>query len=98
MTAQEKYDAGYPTFKKLFDMSKDELKKVLVDIIPQHEETIKGGNVRKVMLDDEPYEMEVNYYSSISITPFGINYKPEHGPGGNVILFNKYFVIPNENQ
>ena len=91
---EEQWKQGYPVFEKLFNLKKDELKVLLLEICgDKYEELIKNCRVYKSITDDRPDKIEVCFYDKLSITPFGINYCPEHGEGSEVVKFNKFFTL-----
>ena len=96
-TIQKRWDTGYPTFKKLFDMPYKDLKEILKRILSSHsddvEYTINEGKVFKEYENDEPHKLGVYCYGSVTISPFGIDYKPEHGPGRTLVEFNEFFKL-----
>lgn len=92
----EKHRIGFPTFEKLFNLKKDELLKVLKDICIErkYDDILEdSSNIYKYIENDLPTKIRVCSWSSIEITPTGIYYKPEHGNGHDIALFNKFFVL-----
>lgn len=92
---RHKYETGLPIFKRLFEMDSKSLKEKLHRICDSHpdKDVFEHGSVKKISVDDEPESIEIYYYSSFSISPMGIFYKPEHGPGNHVIEFNEFFKL-----
>lgn len=97
----KQWEIGFPIFKQLFDMEPKELREKLHSICGEdYKELIDNSSITwemKTMSVREqiktPYEISLNYYNSITITPFGIVYKPEHGSGKNIISFNEHFKL-----
>ncbi len=93
---QEKWNTGYPIFKKLFETPCHELRGILseicVDKIP-NKDLFKEGTIKKLSSNDKPESLDVWFYDSISISAFGINYKPEHGTPKTIVEFNKFFTL-----
>lgn len=92
---KKKYEIGFPIFERLFEMKSEPLKELLQRVCASHPDVdvLKEGSVQKVTLDDKPQSITISYYSSFSITPYGINYKPEHGGGSTVVEFNEFFKL-----
>ncbi len=92
---KKKYEIGFPVFERLFNMDSNSLKELLQRICASHPDVsvLKEGSVKKEICDDRPQSITISYYSSFSITPFGINYKPEHGGGSTVVEFNEFFKL-----
>lgn len=93
----EQYEIGYPIFQKLFQLRKEELIKVLKDIFQDNEILLEilGRNpkVIKTLSNDEPEEVSLHFYSSITINYSGIRYTPEHGESILYLDFDKFFDI-----
>lgn len=93
---EQKYKDGLPAFKKLFDMNSKDLKAKLSKICGSQIQEHMFDDlaiVKKVIENDEPREIEVWAYDCLSISPFGINFKPEHGNSKTIIEFNQFFTI-----
>ena len=94
-TIKSKWDKGYPKFEKLFNSSSAEIQEKLSsckfqeDIIKSLKE--KQFSVIKEIHDDVPWEINLWYYDKIAITPFGIQFKPEHGPVQDIADFSVDF-------
>lgn len=94
MNFEEQWKTGYPVFEKLFNLKKDELKPLLLEICGEnYKELIDNCRVYKSITDDQPNKVEVCFYDKLVITPFGINYWPEHGECSEVVKFNKFFTL-----
>ena len=102
LSAQEKYDIGYPVFKALFDMNKVDLISKLTEVCGVDSVAYKnileyadrGVSVKKIIVNDEPSEIMVNFYDKLVINPFGIHFVGEHGYGNCILVeFNKFFVL-----
>lgn len=94
---EKQYALGLPIFEKLFNLSSVELREKIKEICGskvsnQHLFT-DSSNVRKTILNDRPQEIVLEFYDSISISPFGISYSPEHGQGKKLVEFDKFFVL-----
>ncbi len=89
----ENFMAGIPIFEKLFALPyKELLAKVQTlcgDQIPNTYILI-DGHVVKTTTNDRPDEIRINFYDSITISPLGITYIPEHGNGRLIFDFGKY--------
>lgn len=99
MVAQyiERYNIGFPTFEKLFNLKKDELLIILREVCHkdnQYKEVLEdNSNVYKSIENDLPTKIKICSWSTIEVTPTGIYYKPEHGQGHDIVLFDKFFVL-----
>lgn len=90
----KQWELGYPVFEKLFNLKSDELRAILIEICGvEYKEVINGGDVFKSFKNDMPRDLEIRYYSKLSISPFGITYYPEHGNQKDVVKFNKFFKL-----
>ena len=95
-TIEQNHRIGLPIFKKLFEMNSKELKiklsQICGNLVPDH---VFDGHavVIKVSMNDEPYSIEVFAYDSLLISPFGINFNPEHSSGKTVVEFNEFFKL-----
>ena len=91
----KRYDFGYPILEKLFKLNKDELKKKLQTICGDKlpDGLLKEGSVKKTISNDVPESIEIWFYDHISISAYGINYKPEHGTEKEIIAFNEHFKL-----
>ena len=93
---QARYEVGKPAFDKLFAMPFEELKKVLREICGSanfHDNFFTEATVKKISTDDNPTEIDLYYYSKLSVTPFGIYYEPEHGNSKLIFEFTRFFKI-----
>lgn len=101
LSIHAQYKIGFPVFEKLFNTPSAQLKELLKEILSGHMETIdgdyllskEGGSVYKESTNDRPTSISISAYGTISISPFGITYKPEHGDSKKLIEFNKYFKL-----
>lgn len=96
MDTLEQYNIGFPIFKKLFDMPKPELLKVLKEICGDNisPETLEDSSgVRKEIVDDIPTTLRVCSWDTLEISPFGIHFKTEHGHSKKIVEFNKFFKL-----
>ena len=94
-TFKAKWDIGYPKFEKLFNMSSTDLQEKLSACnFPggiSEELRKKSFTVKKIIQDDVPWKIELWFYDNIKITPFGIQYCPEHGRVTNIVDFSLDF-------
>jgi hypothetical protein len=93
----EKYNVGFPTFEKLFNLKSDRLIEVLQDICSDHtkasELLTENPNVTKTIENDMPTKIRLSSWDGLEILPTGINFIPEHGSGYSIVLFNKFFTL-----
>lgn len=94
---KEQHEIGFPIFEKLFQLKKNDFIKVMKDIFQNNKSVMEilenKPRVLKTLNDDEPEEIQIHFYSSISITYWGVEYKPEHGFSDTVLKFDKFFNI-----
>ena len=97
MTLAEKYEAGYPKFRALFNLKRDDLVTVLKKILSEHRDVMEILNnkpsVKKIILNDIEEEIFISFYATIHIDPFGIRYKSEHGSYEYLVYFNNFFTL-----
>lgn len=96
---QEKYNMGQPILIKLGELKKDELIEAIKKICSGDSAALEvlenNPSVVKIISDDVISEININWYDKINISPFGINYKPEHGGGRTIVNFNETFTLDN---
>ena len=94
---KEQYEIGFPIFKKLFQLKKDDFIKVMKDIFQDNKSVMvileNKPRVIKTLNDDEPEEMQIHFYSSILINYTGVRFKPEHGSLEMILKFDKFFNV-----
>lgn len=94
---KEQYEIGFPIFQKLFQLKKDDFINVMKDIFQDNKSVLEilenKPKVIKTLNDDEPEEIAIHFYSSISINYFGVRYKPEHGASDMILKFDKFFNV-----
>ena len=97
---QEKYDIGYPIFSELFQLKDLELKEKLKDIIGEelkNQESLyilnPNTGVTREIHNEKYRKITIEFYNWIEITPFGIDYHPEHGRSQVIRLFDKHFKL-----
>ncbi len=94
---KEQYEIGLPIFQKLFQLKKDDFIKVMKYIFEDNSNVMEilenKPRVIKKLVDDEPEDIKICFYSSIEITYFGVKYKPEHGVSEMILKFDKFFNI-----
>lgn len=102
MTALEKLyrkqiEIGTPIFEKFFNLKKEQLIKVLSELLYDSAGSLEILNnnptVIKTLRDDEAEEIKICMYSTIFINCLGISYKPEHGVSKIFIKFTNYFDV-----
>ena len=94
---KEQYEIGFPVFQKLFQLKKEDFIKVMKDIFQDNKSVMEilenKPRVIKTLTDDEPEDIKIHFYSSISINYFGIRYIPEHGASDMILKFDKFFNV-----
>ena len=94
---KEQYEVGFQIFEKLFQLKKNDFIKVMKDVFQDNKDVLEilenNPNVLKKLSDDEPEEISIRFYSTISINYLGISYKPEHGASNMVLKFDKFFNV-----
>lgn len=94
---KEKYEIGFKTFNKLFQLKKDDFINVMKDIFKDNKSVLQilenKPCVIKTLNDDIPEEIQIHFFDSILIKYSGIHYKPEHGSMKTILNFDKYFNI-----
>lgn len=94
---KEKYDIGFPIFKRLFDLNKSDLFKILRIIFSENkdlEELLNEKNsVIKKLEDDKPSSIEILSWDRLIITYLGIQFKHEHSSPVFIVKFDKFFNI-----
>ena len=91
-TIKAKWDIGYPKFERLFNMTSAEIQEKVSNcdfdgsVISSLRK--KSFSVTKKIKDDVPWEICLEFYDYITITPFGIQYHPEHGSAENIVDFS----------
>lgn len=90
---KKKYEVGFATFEKLFNLKSEELIIVLKEIFTEYDYVLEILNnspkVLKQLENDVPAEIKINFYKGLVINAYGINY----GPQKKLIEFNKFFKI-----
>lgn len=86
---EKEWEDGLPIFTKLFEMNRTELVDALKRIVPEDYRHVLQHDpvVDKITRNDKPFKIEVSFYDSLYINPFGITYKSEHGEGKRVSSF-----------
>lgn len=90
---------GEPIFAEVFALSDKELLEKIESIcgeqLPDHilSNYGKGTWVTRVIKNEEPQSITIEYYDSVEINVFGISIKPEHGQSQKIITFNKHFKL-----
>lgn len=93
---EKRYNIGQPILKKIFDMDYLAIKGILLKICNSNEaakEVITNGFVYKSSRNDEPQSIEICSYSCVSVSVFGVYYKPEHGEKKLIVEFGEFFKL-----
>lgn len=94
---QELYDIGRPIFFEIFKLKDSDLKEKLKSILGEEDKYenlfSETSVVERKIKNDLPQDITISYYDSFSISPFGINFKREHGEGKTLVKFNKHFKL-----
>lgn len=94
---KEQFEVGFPMFKKLFELNRNDFITVMKEIFHDNKsvmEILEGSNnITKTIRNDTPEEISVEYYNSISINFLGVYYKPEHEVQTKLINFDKFLNI-----
>jgi hypothetical protein len=101
LSITEQYKIGQPIFFKLFELNdkdlKEKLKSICADKLDKYYiDIFESGDVTRTIKSEVPSEISIYFYSGIKITPFGINFHPEHGPVVKLVEFNKYFTLGDD--
>lgn len=99
---QQRYEMGFPLFKRLFEMPaaslKDLLKECVATRLPGDPENwthlfSESAVVIRKIFNDTPDQIEVNMYDQLIITPYGISFKPERGHDERIANFDQFFTL-----
>lgn len=96
---QERYEIGQNIFEQLFKLTDVELKEKISSICGEQINSFNsdilsnGSEVTRTIKNEIPNNIDIYYYSGISISAFGITYKPEHGEGRKIVDFGKHFKL-----
>lgn len=94
---KEQYEIGFPIFKKLFQLKKDDFINVMKDIFQDDEYVMRilesKPNITKTLENDNPEQIRMDFYDSILIDHTGIWAQPEHGSSVMILKFDKFFNI-----
>ena len=94
----KKYELGFPTFEKFFNLKKEDLIEKLKEVCEHHKQAIELLNEKpnsyKFIEEDKPTKIKLCSWSTLEITPTGIYYKGENSyESSDVVLFNKFFAV-----
>lgn len=96
---QKAFEIGMPIFNEIFKMSdndlKDKLKSILKNKIDSRNLDLfeKSSNVRRIILNEEAKEINIEFYDTIKIHPLGIDFQPEHGSSCKLVEFDEHFKL-----
>lgn len=94
---KERYEIGQPIFEQIFKMSDAEIKSKLkdMDFVRDIDDSMFGDkvSVTRVIKNEKPYEISIEFYDTITVNWMGVSFKPEHGPGFELIKFGKNFKL-----
>jgi hypothetical protein len=78
---EEQYKEKQSIFKKIFNLNSNDIKKIIKKIIDRYliDFSVDDASVKKTIVDDEPYDITLSFYDSITISFCGIYYRLEHG-------------------
>lgn len=96
---KERHKRGQVILSKLFSLSDKELKELLSSKYGQEsplKDILEGKNalITRVIVDEKPSSIRLDFYGSILIDVFGIKFKPYHGPESQLV---KFFSTKAEN-
>lgn len=95
----ERVKTGMPVLVEIFNMPHLELRAKLKSILKNndrfkdYEMVIDKGDVKKISTNDEPWEININFYDSIEINFMGVSLKREHGSPKLVVAFDEHFKL-----
>jgi len=90
---------GQAILNKLFELNSKDLKAKVKEICGNklltfsHDHLFADGVVRKILSDDQPWQISISYFDSLVIDAIGISFKPEHGIGQFLFWFDKNFKL-----
>lgn len=92
---KEEYEIGYSIFKKLFKLNDTLLKEKIISICDEKYNEIvnNSSNVKRIIINEKPRSIEIEYYDSIIVDYSGIQHKPECGYSNYIVKFNKHFTL-----
>jgi superfamily II helicase len=91
-------DYGLPVMEALMQMGDSEIRKkvrsICGDKIPDADLILgPSSGVVRTIRSEKPDKIEIAYYDVITITPYGISFKPEHGDRRELVAFGPHFVL-----
>lgn len=93
----QEHETGFPIFKKLFELNKDDFLAVMKDIFQYNNLVLRllknEPRVVKTIVNDEPNTICIYFYDSIEVNAFGVRFKPEHGESTLILKFDKLFNV-----
>ncbi len=96
---QEDYKVGQPIVNEFFKMSDAQIKEKIMSICgsklkENRIENLEGFHVKRTIYNEEPKNIELNFYDSITISFMGIFYESEHGTvKEQLVQFNTHFTL-----
>jgi hypothetical protein len=91
-------DYGLPVIEALMKMNDNEIREKVLsvcgDVIPDTDLILGPSScVVRTIRSEKPEKIEIAYYDLITITPYGISFKPEHGDRREIVAFGPHFVL-----
>lgn len=94
---EDEYNVGQKIFKELFQLSDDNLKKKILEILEgDDDEILNNSDCIRTIKNEEPQKIKFRYYSGLEIDWSGIIFHPEHGQPNRLVKFNKFFNLGYE--
>jgi hypothetical protein len=92
---KKQYEYGNKIFNKIFNLSDEQLKLKLKDILNENYHYIIDNNssIKRTIIDENPKKIEIINWDNLSIEWFGIDYIPENGVSKRIREFDKYFIL-----
>jgi len=93
------YEIGLPIFLELFKLSdsdlKDKLKSILRSKLDSRNMDLfdKTSPVTRIIKNENPEKILIEFYDWIEIYPLGISFHPEHGKSRQIIDFDEHFKL-----
>jgi hypothetical protein len=83
------YDKGFPTFKKLFDMSDKDLRIKMKQLVGNEISNffIDMTDITRHIKNEVPNEINFGNYGLLRIDAYGITHVPEYGPTKSLMVF-----------
>jgi hypothetical protein len=93
---KEKWETGLATFMYLFEMSSNDIIKTLklnVNNKIGKEVLNTSPNVKKIIHNDDPFEIIIDSWDTLKVNPFGISVHWNNKYSENLTDFDKYFKL-----